>query len=136
MVMKKSYTIGANITSHGPDIYHWNAESDAQEGINPTGILVNLEVHTGNQLEVEQTTVYNQNPIQTQELNRMDTKQEKEFTCPVKQGKPKSRRSGDTAMHLGKCNKQTQKIILLHDIITCTYPNHELNYLVNICIVS
>jgi hypothetical protein len=39
-------------------------------------------------------------------------------------------------MHLGKCNQQTQKIILLHDIITCTYPNQELNYLVNICIVS
>ena len=53
MVMKKSYTIGANITSHGPYILHWNAESDAQEGINPTGILVNLEVHTGNQLEEE-----------------------------------------------------------------------------------
>jgi hypothetical protein len=39
----------------------------------------------------------------------MDTKQEKEFTCPVKKGKPKSRRSGDTAMHLEKYNQQTQK---------------------------
>ncbi len=53
MVMKKNYTIGANVISHGPYIHHWNAESDAQGGINPTGILVNLKVHTGKQLKEE-----------------------------------------------------------------------------------
>jgi hypothetical protein len=53
MVTKKSSTIGANVISHGPYIHHWNAESDAQGGINPTGILVNLKVHTGKQLEEE-----------------------------------------------------------------------------------
>jgi hypothetical protein len=39
-------------------------------------------------------------------------------------------------MHLGKYKWLTHKIILFCDIITCMYPNCELNHLVNICIVS
>jgi ribosomal protein L44E len=67
--------------------------------------LENLEEHIGNQFEEEQTTIYNQNLIQAQELNRMNSKKVIKFTCPVKQGKLKSRRNGDTSMNLEKCNQ-------------------------------
>jgi len=41
--------------------------------------MVNLELHTGNQLE-KMRTLCRQNLIQTQELNRMNSSQEMNFT--------------------------------------------------------
>jgi hypothetical protein len=53
MATKKSSTIGANVISHGPYIHHWNAENNTQKERNSRGILINLKVHTGKQLEEE-----------------------------------------------------------------------------------
>jgi hypothetical protein len=51
MVTKKSYIIGVNATNHGKYTHHGNAGNNTQKGRTSRKILVNLEVHTGNQIE-------------------------------------------------------------------------------------
>jgi hypothetical protein len=51
METKKSYTIGVNVTNHGQYTHQGNAGNNTQKGRISRKILVNLEVHTGNQIE-------------------------------------------------------------------------------------
>ena len=51
METKKSYTIGVNVTNHGQYTHQGSAGNNTHEGRTSREILVNLEVHTCNQIE-------------------------------------------------------------------------------------
>jgi len=99
MATKKNYIIGANIIIHGLYTLQGNAENNMQKERKPRGILVNLEVHTGNQPE-QGRTLMKQNPIQILDIHRLKLKQGMKFISHTNQMNL-NKGDGDTPTHLG-----------------------------------
>jgi hypothetical protein len=78
--------------------------------------MVNLELHTGNQKE-KRGTVCRQNLNQTQELNRMNSSQETNFTSHIKQIKLRTD-DGDTP-------KVFRRALLMRDLLQAHSSNHQ-----------
>ena len=84
MVTKRSCTIGAVVTSHGPYTHQGNAGNKKQKGRDSREILASQAVQGGNQLK-EWCVLHKRNLIQPQELNRMNLKQEMTITSGISQ---------------------------------------------------
>jgi len=78
--------------------------------------MVNLELHTGNQLE-KMGTLCRQNLIQTQELNRMNSSQETNFTSHITQSKLRTE-DGDTP-------NVFRRALLMRDLLQAHSSNYQ-----------
>jgi len=91
MVTKRSCTIGAVVTSHGPYTHQGNAGNKNQKVKDSRETLASQAVQGGNQLK-ERCLLHKRNLIQPQELNRMNLKQEMTITSGISQTRTKAGR--------------------------------------------
>ena len=83
--------------------------------------MVNLELHTGNQLE-KKGTLCKQNLILTQKLNRMNSSQETNFTSQYQTSKLRTK-DGDTP-------NVFRRALLMRDLLqahSSNYQQHNLS---------
>jgi hypothetical protein len=127
MVTKRSCTIGAVVTSHGSYTHQGNAGNKNQKVKDSRELLASQAVQGSNQLK-EWCLLHKLHLIQTQELNRMNLKQEMTITRRMSQTRTKagrwrrlnaSRRNPGATINL-QCPKLTR-------------TTSEAYHLVNLC---
>ena len=122
MVTKRSCTIGAVVTSHGPYTHQGNAGNKNQKERDSREILVSQAVQGGNQLK-EWRMLHKRNLIQPQELNRMNLKQEMTITSGMSQ----------TRTNAGRWRFPNPGATINLQCPKLTHTTSEAYHLVNLC---